>query len=649
MASTNASKSFIFNLTGMIFRICITISVLFFFSGLELSAQSKKAEKLFLKARDELNANNVSDAVGLLDKAIEDSPEYVDALLLKAEILRKSDRDEESLPLYRQALASGAPYYVLLFYGRTLFNTAHYEEALQPLRDYISQPQAKSPYVEEAERLISSAEFAAEAIKNPVDYKPENLGSQVNSEHMEYFPSISADGNTLVYTFRKLEGEGTDEDFWITTRDPETGEWQKSGPLRGFLNTELNEGAQSITSDGQSIYFAACDRPGGEGSCDIYVSYYQGGGNWSRPINLGNGINTALWESQPSISADGNTLYFARGKDGYARNIDIFFSEKDRYGRWQPARKLPGKVNTPAQESSPFIHFDNNSLYFSSNGHPGMGDADFFVSRRQPDGSWGEPENLGYPINSSGQEFSLVVAPDGVTGYFASDNLSGFGLLDLYSFTLPEEVQAEPIAYVKGRVTNIENGAPISTPMVFTDLATGNVIEEEQSGENGYFFAVLPANSDYALSVEKKGFMIYSKNFSLSNETAEKAYNLEVQLVPISTGQKVKLENVFFGFDSFELDQKSNIELQSVIHFMTENPSVKIMIEGHTDNEGDSKYNLKLSRNRARAVYDYLVEQGVEAARLQYEGLGDSQPVAGNDTEEGRARNRRTELRITAF
>lgn len=634
----------------MIHRIAYAILLLLCLFSLSLSAQSKKAEKLFGKAREELTAENPGQALDLLDKAIEDSPSYVDALLLKAEILRQLDREEESLPLYKKALESGAPYYVTLFYGRTLYMTGHYEEAIAPLKAYLEHPQARPKYKEDARRLIASAEFAAEAVANPVDYNPENLGPLVNTEHMEYFPSISADGNTLVYTFRKLEGEATDEDFWVTTRDGADGEWRRSQPLRGFLNTKLNEGAQSITSDGQALYFAACDRPGGEGSCDIYVSYYQGGGNWSRPINLGAGINSAVWESQPSVSADGNTLYFVRGKHSFDKNIDIYYSEKDQYGRWQPARKIPGKVNTESQESSPFIHFDNQSLYFSSNGHPGMGDMDFFVSRRQEDGSWGEPENLGYPINSNGQEFSLVVAPDGKTGYFSSDNIeSGFGMLDLYSFELPEETRAEAIAYVKGRVINKANKSPISSDIVFTNLNTGKVAEEEQSSKSGHFFTVLPANSDYALNIEKKGFLFYSKNFSLSNETAEKAYELEVQLIPISTGERVELENVFFDFDSYELDQKSNIELRSVIHFMQDNPSVKIIIEGHTDSEGDSAYNLRLSRDRAKAVYQFLIDEGISASRLEYEGLGDTQPLADNSTEEGRATNRRTEMRITAF
>ena len=629
-------------------RHLLLLAILLFAGSHSVIGQSKKAVKLYEKAREELTLENPKGAMENLDKALEESPDYVDALLLKAEIYRKLDMEEECVPLYEKALASGAPYYVLLFYGQSLFQIGRYAESLEPLQQYVDHPQSRPKYVARAKRLIESAEFAVEATANPVDYQPENLGPLVNTDQMEYFPSISADGNTLVYTFRSLKGEAQDEDFWVTTKDPETGSWRKSTPLRGFLNTQLNEGAQSITSDGQVLYFAACDRPGGEGSCDIYMSFYQGGGNWSRPTNLGAGINTAMWESQPSVSADGKTLYFVRGKHSFDKNLDIFYSERAANGRWGTAKRIPGKVNTERQESSPFIHFDNRSLYFSSNGHPGMGDLDFYVSRRLPDGSWGEPENLGYPINTVGQEFSLVVAPDGKTGFFSSDNLeTGYGMLDLYSFELPEASRAEEIAYVKGIVVNKNTQAPISTDLSFTDLSNSVLVEKERSGKAGYFFAVLPANSDYALNIERKGYLFYSKNFSLSSETAEKAYHLTVELVPISSGQKVELENVFFGFDSFEIDEKSNVELSSVYNFLEDNPTVKISIEGHTDSEGDRSHNQKLSENRARAVYQYLLDQGIANSRLRYEGFGDSQPVADNDTEEGRAKNRRTEIRIT--
>ena len=616
------------------------------FSGMA-SGQSKKAMRHFEDAREDIADEDFGDALEELADALEDSPDYVEALLLKADVHKKLGEDEKSLPLYEKAIQSGAPYYVLLFYGETLFHTANYAKAVEPLEAYINHPRANPRYSQDAREMVKSARFAAQAKQKPVEYNPQNLGPKVNTNFMEYFPSISADGQTLVFTHRKTEGESTDEDFWVTEMDTATGEWQKARPLRGFLNTRLNEGAQSISSNERTIFFAACDRPGGKGSCDIYASFDQGDGEWSRPINLGGQINSTLWESQPSISADGRTLYFVRGKNSFDKNIEIYYSTLSEDGRWSKAERIPGKVNTQQQETSPYIHFDNQSLYFSSNGHPGMGDLDFFVSRRQPDGSWGEPQNLGFPINTTGQEFSLIVAPDGKTGYFSSDALDGgMGMLDLYSFELPEETRAVEIAYIRGKVINKNTREPLSARIEFSDLENGKLVHQETSNRRGQYFSVLPGNTDYGLSIQKPGFLFYSKNFSLSTETADKAHVLNVELVPIEVGKTVKLENVFFEFDSYQLEEKSYSELNSLKEFLMENPEVKINIEGHTDSEGNTAYNKNLSENRAKSVYNYLVSKGIGEDRLSYEGFGDEQPVATNQTEEGRALNRRTEIKI---
>ncbi len=612
------------------------------------SAQSKRALKYFNKAREEMRGNNINGALEDLDKALDDSPEYVDALLFKADILLRTGRAQETIPLYEKALSSGAPYYVNLFYGRALFETGKYEQAIAALQKYAESPQATKKYLDQVNEMIANSRFALKATANPKAYQPQNLGPKVNSRAMEYFPSISADGLTLVFTHRDPTAEQSDEDFWIARRDSVNGPWHQATSLRGQLNTRLNEGAQSLTSSGNVIFFAACERPEGLGSCDIYASFYQGNGSYSKPMNLGPKINSALWESQPSISSDGRTLYFVRGAGSTARNLELYYSTLSEDGYWSEAKKIEGLVNTPEKETSPFIHFDNQSLYFSSNGHPGMGDLDFFVSRRQPDGSWGEPQNLGYPINTSGQEFSLIVAPDGKTGFFSSDNIEGgFGLLDLYSFELPEESRALEIAYIKGRVTNKKTGEAVAAEIEFSDLDQNKVILTENSGKDGRYFSVLPGNSDYALSIQKKGFLFYSKNFSLKTESAERAYVLDVELIPIEVGERVKLENIFFDYDSYKLQDRSFSELNTIYNFLIENPDVKISIEGHTDNQGTAAYNKSLSENRAKSVYTYLLEKGIDKGRLSYKGFGDSQPVAGNETEAGRALNRRTEIKIT--
>ncbi len=626
------------------------LAFLLLFTAGAAHAQSKKAVKYFNKAREEVRDNNFNGALSNLDKALADSPDYLDALLFKADLLKRAGQPEKTIPLYERALSAGAPFYVYLFFGQALFEAKEYERAVEALTMYTESPKASRKYLEQAEELIANSEFAIKATANAKPYNPVNLGNKVNSREMEYFPSISADGLTLVFTHRDPDADQGDEDFWFSTRDSVNGPWKKARPVEGQLNTRLNEGAQSLSASGNLIIFAACERPEGMGSCDIYASFLQGDNTFSKPMNLGPNINSAMWESQPSISSDGRTLYFVRGAGSTARNIDIMYSTLSERGQWSEAKKLEGPINTSGQDVSPFIHFDNQSLYFASNGHPGMGELDFFVSRKQPDGSWGEPQNLGYPINTAGAEFSLIVSPDGKTGFFASDNIEGgFGRLDLYSFELPEESRALEIAYITGKVTNKKTKEPIAAEIQFSDLDKNMVVLTDNSGRDGTYFSVLPGNSDYGLSIQKKGFLFYSKNFSLSTESAERAFVLNVELIPIEVGESVKLENIFFGFDSYTLEDRSFAELNTIIHFLQENPTVKISIEGHTDNEGSSAYNKSLSENRAKSVYTYLAEKGIDKTRLSYKGFGDSQPVSTNDTEEGRALNRRTEVKITSI
>lgn len=620
------------------------------FMGSSSIAQSSKAIKYYQQAREEMAEQNMEKALKKVLKAVEESPEYAEAKMLAAQLYLEKGSEAEALAMYESALPYNPPYFFYYVYGNALFDAGDYNKSITMLKKYQEQPQVSSKYMELSTAVLKNAQFAQKAVAKPKDYAPVNLGETVNTDQLDYFPSISADGKTLVFTHRSKEGNKQDEDFWVSTRATDTSAWGKSELMQGFLNTDLNEGAQSLRSDGGVLFFAACERPEGMGSCDIYASFYQGNARWSKPINLGDSVNSRAWESQPSISSDGRTLYFVRGATGLSKDIDIYTSTLRADGYWSKAKPLPGKVNTDAQESSPYIHFDDQTLYFSSNGHPGMGNQDFYVSKRMEDGSWGTPVNLGYPINTGGLEFGLIVGPDGKTAYYASDRGEpNYGETDLYSFLLPEEVQAEAIAYIKGRVTNAKTNAPLEAEILFSSLDDPNKTYPDKSGRGGQYFSVLPANADYALSIQKEGFLFYSKNFSLTTNERERAFTLDVQLIPIEVDKTVKLENVFFATDSYALDPRSIAELNNVVDFLQTNPKVHISVEGHTDNEGNSAYNKTLSGKRAEAVKTYLLEHGVKADRLKSKGFGDTMPVADNSTSEGRQLNRRTEIRISAL
>lgn len=369
-----------------------------------------------------------------------------------------------------------------------------------------------------------------------------------------------------------------------------------------------------------------------------------------KPENIGEAINSFAWETQPSLSSDGRTLYFIRGFRDKSRVItgqDIWYSRMNDFGEWSTAMKVEGKVNSAGAESSVLIHPDGNTLYFASSGHPGFGGEDIYVSYKEGQ-EWGLPINLGTPINSKDDENSLTVSTAGEMAYFASDRSGGLGGLDLYSFILPENVRPLKVSYVKGLVTNAKTNDPLEASFQLIDLDTKEVVVSAKSDKVlGDFLVTLAANKDYALNVSKPGFLFHSENFSLKEAgSADKPTELNIKLNPIEKSVFVILRNVFFDTDKSELKSTSEAELEKLVDFLTKNPSLRIELGGHTDDQGDEVYNQKLSENRAKAVVQYLIEKGIDAGRLTAVGYGESRPNESNETEAGRAANRRTEFKV---
>ncbi|MGB0425028.1 MAG: OmpA family protein, partial [Flavobacteriales bacterium] len=316
-------------------------------------------------------------------------------------------------------------------------------------------------------------------------------------------------------------------------------------------------------------------------------------------------------------------------------------------GSWSTPAKIPGFVNTEMEEESVMIHPDGETLYFASNGHPGMGGMDLFVSRKQKDGQWGTPMNLGYPINTGGDENSILVTSEGDVALFASDRPGGFGDLDLYSFDLPANVMASSVTYVKGTVLDATSFRRLEAKFELIDLATGELVVESYSNPgDGSFLVCLPPNREYVLNVTKPGYLFYSDSFKLKSKGNNEPYELEVLLQKIKDGSSIVLKNVFFDTDKFDLRSESKIELNKVVDFMVLNPTVVIEIGGHTDDVGSNETNLILSENRAKSVVAYLASQGISQDRLSAKGYGESVPKASNDSEIGRAQNRRTEFKV---
>ncbi|GAB4447566.1 MAG: OmpA family protein [Bacteroidia bacterium] len=615
---------------------------------------NKKAIQYYEESKKYFSAYKDKEAEELLKKALEKDDNFLEAHSAYAQLLIEKKRYDEAIVHLKKAISINPEMYPINHFllANLYMNNGDYANAFQSYQKFISFKNIHPEMKTIAEKQIKNAEFGMNAVKHPVPFKPVNIGDAINSPNDEYFPSITADAQTFVFT-KKV---GEQEDFYISQKSNNV--WQPAIPIKE-INSYGNEGAPSISADGKMMFFASCiniegnygspDRKG-YGSCDIFYSENING-KWSKPVNVGPPINTQHWETQPSFSSDGKTLYFVRGivSRGEARQGDIYMATLDENGKFSEPVKLGPNINTDGDEESVFIHPDNQTLYFSSNGHIGMGGLDIYMSKRQTDGSWGPAINLGYPINTHNDENSLLVDPSGKIAYFASNRKDGYGGLDIYYFEIPENIRPEPITYVKGKVYDAKTHQPLSAYFEIIDLSQQNKIAQSISDTKGNFLITLTSGKNYMINVQHKGYLFYSENFSLKETTAsfDKPFLLDIPLMPIDTGSITELKNVFFDVNKWDLKPESKAELDKLVLFLKQNPNIKIEISGHTDNSGDKKFNQLLSTNRAKSVYDYLIQQGnISPQRLSYRGYADTRPKVPNDSPENKAKNRRTEFKV---
>ena len=622
---------------------------------------NKKAIKYFEESKKMFQIRKDEEAEKLIKKAIEEDPQFIEAYSAYADFLMSKGKAKDAIVNYEKAISINPKLFIdnNFYLGGAYLHVGMYDKAIPVLEIILKTERINPELKNQANKYLKNARFGAIAVKNPLPFKPVNVGPGINTTDYEYFPAVTADGNTFMFTRNVREGEGVDapqqEDFFISKKVSNI--WQTANPISS-VNTRGNEGAPTLSADGQYMFFASCieqdgsygsvDRKG-YGSCDIFYSQKLNG-KWTKPQNVGPIINTRNWETQPSFSSDGKTLYFIRGqvtREGI-KNPDIYTSTIGEDGKFGEPVRLSDNINTPEGEESVFIHPDNQTLYFSSEGHPGMGGIDIYLSKRQADGSWGKAINLGYPINTFSNENSLLVDASGKLAYFASERECGFGGLDIYQFEMPESLRPEKITYVKGHTFNANTKAPLDAQFELIDLETQQTVTKAYSNSAGEFLVTLTSNHNYLLNVSKNGFLFYSDNFSMKDKVADynKPYQLEIPLQPIDTGI-IELKNVFFDVNKWDLKPSSYAELDKVVSFLKLNPALKIEFGGHTDNSGDKVFNKTLSANRAKAVYEYVLQKGGNVAdKLSFKGYGDSKPKVPNDTPENKAKNRRTELKI---
>ncbi len=651
------------------------------YPGATYSTKNKKAIALFQEAIQSPNKSidpysrtpNYRAGIELCLKALEKDPNFWEAHLLAAEFLEKYYRYEEASEHYERAIAinpnhspSGSTYFYL---GRALSYTGEYTRSNAYLEKYSKIRNANNSLLAESHKLMANNDFGIESMAKSYRFEPKNMGPSINTSDPEYFPTITVDGKTILFTRRikdKTVPAGMQEDFFYTMMD-EHGNWQEALPMPKNINTSNNEGAPTISADGRSLIFVACSDesgrnygPGREGwgSCDLFYTK-KIGSRWLDPINLPGKVNTSSWESQPSLSADGKTLYFIRrvSRPGEAPNSDIFVSQLQDDGNWSAGKPLPNYINTPDLEESVLIHPDGKTLYFASRGHIGMGGSDLFMCRLNDDGTWSKPINLGYPINTKYDENSLMVSPTGEIAYFASNRKGGFGDLDIYSFEMPEHLRPIRTLYFEGVVYDAITHAPLYAQFELIDLETGKqVILSYSDKVNGQFVVTLPLNKDYALNASLPGYSFFSQNFNMKVSENQEAYHMNVPMVPINTDIPVTLNNVFFDLAQATLRQSSFVELNKLVDFMNKNTELKIEIGGHTDTRGDAKENLSLSQKRAEAVINHLISKGISPQRLVAKGYGETKTIYSDETisklqdekskEAAHQANRRTEYRI---
>lgn len=630
----------------------------------------KKAQKLYDKAR---KANSKGDkaketeyylaAIEIQDDWV--APYYQLGMQIAYKIEIQTQDFEKLYPRaleYLEKAVSLCPDYnpaAYFYLGKIYYNIAVYEKAVIHLEKFLQDLDRINPQdMEKAEELLTFSELYDKMYNHPVPFEPTPVIG-ISSADDEYLATISPDNDYFLFTRRKMVSlpqrySGKDkmeyrEIFTISQRQPD-GNFDYGKDMEEPFNKSKNEGGPTITVDNKYMVFTKCVdvllSPSSDKTyynCDLYFSENIDG-YWTPTTNLGKNINREdTWESQASISPDGQTLYFVSDREGGVGGYDIYFSTRDVSGNWQIAQNLGPSVNSKENDKAPYIHSDNKTLYFSSTGYPGLGGYDIYISRLAENGQWKRPVNIGYPINSENDDVGLFVNTFGNKAYFASNRFSSS--YDICEFDLYTEAQPQKVLLVKGEVYyDRENAADIEMKLQnVSNKKMQSINVDKISGK--YAFIINETEDDYVLSVKQQGAvhdLHYIASKELLVEGKQELSNFDMKLDPIEVGNSYKINDIYFATNSSELTEQSKHVIEILIDFMNDNPGIEIEIQGHTDNIGQRSDNMILSENRAKEVYYYLIERHIESSRLTYKGFADTMPVADNATNEGRALNRRT-------
>ncbi len=616
----------------------------------QLTTKSKKAIELYNESDNYRVREQYDRAIELLNQAIAKDKEFEEAyfrlgltLKNKGDLHKSSEEFEKGLSLTRDPRKQNGYRYEL---ADNYLRVGNYSRSLDFLNQYLNAEKTAGAKVDMAKIWKLHAEFSL-AHKENLSYQPQVLSDTVNCFPMQYFPTLTADNQQIVYTRRNGRGHDDDEDIVISTKDG-SGRWTTPVSISDRINSTLREGASTISADGHYLIFTLCGSKT-YGRCDLFESK-KTGDSWSAPLNLGPLVNSVAWDSQPTLSADGQELYFVSDRKGGMGGSDIWYSRKDSTGRWIKAQNVGNVLNTKYDEISPFIHVNNRNLYFASNAHPGFGGLDIFVAEKV-DKKWTTPVNMGAPLNNYEDQYSFFVTADGQRAFYSKDEIGKKNNTKLYTTPLPEQVQVHYYSnVVKGKVRSKQSRKPLQALVELYDIGKNERLSVVQSDSiSGEYTMVLTQGAEYALYSTCSGYLFKSLSFNYASGGRQKPIELDIDLEEMKVNATAVLNNIFFETDQYDLKDKSLTELEEVVRFLKENPLIRVEIGGHTDNVGTVPYNLLLSQKRAQSVANYLTVHGINANRILQKGYGPHQPVKPNDTEENRQANRRIEFKLISF
>ena len=606
--------------------------------GQVLDSQDKKALKLVEKADAQIKSREFYEAIGSFKKAIQKDQEFSAAYYKLANLfsfLRLTDSAYSYYERYFQVSNKETmPAKTALALSSRFFQRGDYALALEAFETAKLGGDLES----KDSLLKSSIHFAIKAKATPIEIQVQPMSNVINSFPLQYFPVMTINKRRMYYTRRLGSGPQYDEDIVLSIY--ENNQWSQPRSLSRNINSVYNEGACSVSADGNTLILTLCEGRKTMGNCDLFISKFDG--VWGEPENLGREVNSPFWDSQPSLSADGKTLYFSSNRSGGFGQRDIWVTQFSD-GKWEIPQNLGPLINTPYDETTPFIHFNNQSLFFSSQGHVGLGGFDLFKSERDTT-SWTLPENLAYPINDEENQIGIFITADGREGLYTKDEA---GRSVIYRMLLKSDsLVRTKTSYLTGTVVNQETKEPVAASLLLYDLKTQKrIYETESSPVDGSYFVAVNVDGEYGLFTQSPGFLFEDRSIDLESNFEITPDTLDIALKPVKAGNKLILKNIYFDFDSDQLQAKSSAELGEIARFLNQN-RVLVEISGHTDQVGSASYNQDLSERRAERVYRELLDLGVSKESVTFIGYGDKKPLFIDENNGKNQLNRRIEFKI---